>query len=189
MSTAPKHRYTVGQYLSFERGSDSKHEYFDGEIFAMVGASREHVLIVTQLVTMLNSQLADRPCEVYSNDMRLRVTPTGLYTYPDVMVVCGEPQFDDSTTDMLLNPNVIFEVLSDSTEQYDRKVKLQHYRTVPSLTDYVLVAQDAYRLTYHSRQSDGAWASREVEGAEATLILNSIGCKLELREIYRKVDL
>ena len=189
MSTAPRHRYTVEQYLAFERGSERKHEYFDGEIFAMVGATRPHVLIVTQLVTGLNVQLADRPREVYSNDMRLKVSPTGLYTYPDVMVVCGEPELDDSEFDMLMNPNVIFEVLSKSAEEYDREIKLGHYRTLPSLRDYVLVSQDAYHIEHHSRQADGEWSVSHVDGLEATLLLKSIGSQLKLSNIYRKIRL
>ena len=189
MSTAPKRHFTVEEYLEFERGVETKHEYYDGEILAMVGATRPHVLIVTGIVVGLGSQLAERPGEVYSNAMRLKVSPTGLYTYPDVMVVCGEPELDDSEFDMLLNPNVIFEVLSKSTEDYDRKTKLAHYRTIPSLLDYVLVAQDAYHLTHHSRRPDGSWESRELQGPDASLTLNSIGCKLELGEIYRKVPL
>ncbi|HEX6985850.1 MAG TPA: Uma2 family endonuclease [Planctomycetaceae bacterium] len=157
----PRYRYTVEEYLAFERGAPSKHEYFAGNIYAMTGASRRHVLIVTNLVTALTNRLADRPCEVYSNDMRLKVSSTGLYTYPDVMVACGEPRFEDAEIDTLLNPQVVVEILSRSTKDYDLGEKFEHYREVESITDYVLVSQDARRVERRSRQPNGAWTVSE----------------------------
>ncbi|MGH7127171.1 MAG: Uma2 family endonuclease [Planctomycetaceae bacterium] len=189
MSSVPRHRYTVEEYLDFERGSDSKHEYYAGEIFAMVGASEPHVLIVTNVVIELGSQLKGRRCKVYSNDMRLKVGPTGLYTYPDVMAVCGEAEFDDAQFDTLLNPNVVIEAFSPSTEDYDRGAKFEHCRRVPSLTDYVLISQSTRRVEHYSRQADGGWLLTEVTAADGVVQLKSIGCELRLGDIYDKIDL
>lgn len=185
----PRHRYTVEEYLAFERASPTKHEYYAGDIFAMVGARRLHVLIVTNLVSSLDRRLSDRPCEVYSNDMRLKVSSTGLYTYPDVAVVCGEPQFEDVETDTLLNPQVVIEVLSKSTRDYDLGEKFEHYRSVESLTDYVLISQDAYHVEHRSRKPDGEWNIAELDGLEATLVLESIDCALPISEIYRRIKI
>ena len=129
---------TVDQYLAREREADYKSEYFNGEIFAMAGASEPHVLIVNSIIARLYVQLEHRSCKVYSNDMRLKVSTAGLYTYPDVMVVCGEVQFDDDEFDMLLNPILIVEVLSKSTESYDRTTKFEHYSKLKSLQEYLL---------------------------------------------------
>jgi Uma2 family endonuclease len=183
----PQYRYTVEQYLAFERGSPTKHEYYDGNIYAMTGASRRHVLIVTNLISSLATRLRDRPCEVYGTDMRLKVRETGLYTYPDVAVACGEPQFEDREVDTLLNPQVVIEVLSKSTRDYDLSGKFEHYVNVASLGDYVLISQDDCHVEHRVRQSDNSWITSEHRRPDAVVVLSSIGCELPLSEIYRRI--
>ena len=145
MSTAPKTYLTQADYLHRERAAEGKSEFYRGEMFAMAGASREHNLIVGNLVTSLNLQLRDRDCQVYPSDMRVKVSPTGLYTYPDVSVACENPEFEDAQGDTLLNPRVLVEVLSDSTEAYDRGPKFEQYRQLASLRDYLLINPNSRR--------------------------------------------
>ncbi|MCG9129442.1 Uma2 family endonuclease, partial [Candidatus Poribacteria bacterium] len=143
MATATaKILYTPEEYLIKERSADFKSEYRDGDIVAMPGASRQHNLITVNISSGLHIQLIDRSCEVYTNDMRVKVSDTGLYTYPDVVVVCEEPNFEDNNFDTLLNPTVIVEVLSPSTETYDRNEKFTSYQTLESLQEYILVSQN-----------------------------------------------
>lgn len=189
MSTTPKHRYSVEEYLAFEQYSDSKHEYYDGDIFAMAGGSHAHALISGNVHAELRNQLKRVPCTVYPSDLRLKVSPTGLYTYPDVMVVCGEPRLEYLNGETLLNPNLIVEVLSPSTEEYDRTTKFSHYRTLDSFSDYLLVAQDAYLVEHHARQPDGEWVCTEYRGLQAVVPPRSIGCELRLDEVYDKVPI
>lgn len=189
MSTQPKTRYTPEEYLALERKAAYKSEYFNGEIFAMAGASPRHVLIVTNLVIQLGVQLKKRACTVYSSDLRLNVAPTGAYTYPDVIVVCGEPQFSDEQKDTLINPNVIVEVLSESTQGYDRGGKFEQYRTLESFKECVLVAQDKPHVEHFTRQSDNRWILTETNNMEDSIELISINCTLALEEIYDKVEL
>ncbi len=183
-----RYRYTVEEYLSFERGSPSKHEYYAGDIYAMVGATEPHVLIVTNLVVALSTRTRGRGCKVYANDMRLKVTPAGLYTYPDLIALCGQAKLSDDHHDTLENPQVVIEVLSPSTEAYDRGEKLEHYQRIDSLTDYLLVAQDTRRVEHHVRQPDGSWKQTAVSGA-GVVSLPSIGCELPLDEIYERIEL
>jgi len=139
-------------------------------------------------VIALGTQLRDRPCNVYSNDMRVRVTNTGLFTYPDVVVTCGEEEFADDEQDTLLNPLVVFEVLSDSTEAYDRGKKFEHYQNIESLSTYVLVAQGAPRIERFVRQEGGrGWAYTETHEADALVGIEAIDCRLELEDVYAKV--
>lgn len=186
MTAIPKVRLTAAEYLAIERKAETRSEFFAGEMFAMSGASREHNLIAVNLSGALNGQLRDRPCEVYSTDMRVRV-PSGLYTYPDVVVACGNPRFEDDQVDILLNPIVLIEVLSESTADYDRGTKFKHYRQIPSLREYVLVDQSAAQIEQFALGEDGAWKLTETKGLEAVLSLDSIGCRVPLSEIYRKV--
>ena len=188
MSSQPKLRLTPEEYLTVEREAEYKSEYYDGEVFAMAGASARHVLIVTNVVRELGTQLKRRPCTVYSSDLRVRVSETGLYTYPDVAVVCGVPQWADDQRDTLLNPTLIVEVLSDSTKDYDRGGKFEHYRTLESLSEYVLIAQDKIHVEHFARQPDNRWILSETNRVEDTIHLSSIGCNLELAEIYDKVE-
>jgi Uma2 family endonuclease len=173
--------------LAIERKAEYKSEFFRGEMFAMAGASREHTLVAGNMLTALNNQLSGRDCEVYGNDMRVKVSPTGLYTYPDVSVVCGKPQFEDASVDTLLNPKVIVEVLSESTEGYDRGKKFEHYRNVSSLAEYVLIAQDTPHVEVHTRQSDGRWLMWETNDLAHVARLQSIDCSLKLSDIYARV--
>ena len=180
---------TPEEYLAIERQSEIRSEYLDGEMFAMSGSSRRHNLIVTNMVRELSSRLRTRPCEVYSNDMRVHIPATGLYTYPDVVVACGEPRLEDGHFDTLLNPILVVEVLSPATEAYDRGKKFEHYRTIDSLSEYVLVAQDEPRVEHYLRQEDNRWLLTAVAGLEASLALPCIQCELSLAEIYHKVEL
>jgi Uma2 family endonuclease len=189
MPSQPKPRLTPEDYLAIERSADFKSEYFDGEIFAMTGASEPHNLIVINTVRELSVQLKKRPCKLYANDMRVKVDPTGLYTYPDLVVVCGKAQLADPHLDTLLNPTLIVEVLSDSTEAYDRGRKFEHYRKLESLVEYVLISQHWPHVESYRRQPDHHWLLTECSGLDSVLRLESIDCELALAEIYDKVEL
>ena len=178
--------YTAAEYLALERRATYKSEYVNGHIIAMSGASRRHNLIAANISRELSSQLRGRPCESYISDMRVRVSETGLYTYPDVLAVCGDIRFADEQTDTLLNPTVIVEVLSASTEAYDRGDKFAHYRRLASLHDYVLVSQDAVRVEHYVRQGE-KWVLSEASLLTDTVSLASIQCTLVLEDIYDKV--
>lgn len=186
MSLQPRTRYTVEEYLSLEASTREKHEYLDGEVFAMGGASEAHNVIVGNVLGELRQQLKGKPCRVYPSDLRVKVSSTGLYTYPDVIVVCGRSELEQPG-DTLLNPNVIVEVLSESSEAYDRGKKFEQYRSLASLTDYLLVAQDKPLVEHYARQSEGRWllvvANRTVDSME----IASIGCTLALSEVCSNV--
>lgn len=188
MSTVPVRFYTPEEYLERERHAAYKSQYYRGEIYAMSGASREHNLIVTNLVTNLSNALRGRPCEVYPSDMRVKVQPSGLYTYPDVIIVCGKPEFEDRHGDTLLNPLVLFEVISPSTEAYDRGAKSKQYRQLASLQELVLVASESLHVERYHRSDDGEWRLWESTDRAAALPLNSIGVEISLAEIYRLVE-
>ncbi|PSQ71819.1 MAG: hypothetical protein BRD38_00775 [Bacteroidetes bacterium QH_9_67_14] len=180
------------EYLARERAADEKHEYRDGEIIPMGGASRHHVRIVTNVVRELSVQLYDRDCFVYSTDLRVRVTDSGseedLFTYPDVAVVCDEPQFLDDEFDTLLNPALLIEVFSKSTRDYDRGEKFARYRSIETLRDYVLIDQERPHAEHFSKQEDGRWMLDETSDPEATLTLSSVEGELALAEAYHKVE-
>ena len=183
----PHHRISVEEYLAFERRSEGRHEYLDGEIFAMTGASRYHNRLAVNLALILGTQVRGGPCELYIADMRVRVAATGLYTYPDLAVVCGEARFDDAHLDTLLNPTLIIEILSPSTEATDRGRKFAHYQKVDSLAEVLLIAQDRVAVEHYSRQREGGWHRRETTSLDDRLILPSIGCELPLAEVYERV--
>ena len=187
MSRPAEQFITAADYLALERQADAKSEYLNGYIYAMSGASRSHNRITFNLTRRIGNQLGGRRCEGYVNDMRVKVSPTGLYTYPDVVVVCGEPRFEDQHVDTLLNPTVIIEVLSDSTEAYDRGEKFAHYRALESLTDYLLVAQDQPRIEHFRRQPDGRWLYSVADGLGSQVEIADIGCVLQLAEVYERV--
>jgi len=189
MSSQTKQHYTPEEYLALERQAQYKSEYYAGEIFAMAGASRWHNLIVANVVGELRSQLKGRPCTTYPSDMRLKISPTGLYAYPDVTVVCGEAQFEDTQQDILLNPTLIVEVLSDSTEAYDRGGKFAHYRKLDSLMAYVLITQAKPHIEHYVRQPDNRWLLSEADSVHDTIHLPAIDCHLALAEVYDKVDI
>lgn len=188
MSTAAVKRYTVAEYLALERASPTKHEFFDGEIFAMAGATEPHNLVAGNAVTALNQALRHEPCRVYPSDMRVRC-PSGLRTYPDVSVACGQPQFEDERRDTLLNPLAILEVLSASTEKYDRGNKFENYQAIPSLREYVLVHQDRMRVEHYSRRDSGDdWVLKVVTDPAGSLHVPALGCEIPLSELYAKVE-
>ena len=188
VSTQPKVRITPEEYLVLERKAEIKSEYLDGEMFAMSGVSREHSTIVINIASELRTQFMGRPCEVHGPDMRVRVSPTGLYTYPDVLAVCGEPEFEDAYRDTLINPQLIIEVLSRSTESYDRGKKFAHYRGIPLLREYILVSQTECRVEKFARQDEGNWLYAESVNPESSIELTSVACRLFLSRVYDKVD-
>lgn len=189
MSTVPKHSITPDEYLHRERLAEFRSEYFRGETFAMACASANHNLIVLNAGASLREQLKKKPCRVYPSDLKLRLEATGLYTYPDLSVVCGEPQLDSDVGDVLLNPTVLVEVLSESTEAYDRGKKFEHYRTIPSLKHYILIAQDRHSIDCFSHRPDGSWNLTSCQGVDGQIELDAIHSHLAASEVYDKVVL
>ena len=188
-SALPKKKYSPQEYLAMEREAPYKSEYYDGEIFAMAGGSRNHNLIVTNLLRKLSALLEERPCEVYASDMRVKVSQSGLYTYPDVSVMCGKVMMEeDAELDTLLNPILLVEVLSDSTEAYARGEKFAQYRRIESLREYVLISQDQAGVEQFIRQEKGKWLYVETNSLDATARLHSIEVDLPLAEVYKKVE-
>lgn len=179
--------YTPEEYLELERNAPYKSEFVDGQIYAMTGASRNHNLITLNIGSELRSQLKNRPCEAYINDMRVKAAAARSYHYPDIAVACGEPQFEDEQSDTLTTPTVIIEVLSPSTEAYDRGAKFAHYRKIESLREYLLVSQNQPWIEHYVRQGD-AWLLTEASGLDASVRLESIDCGLRLEEVYDKVS-
>jgi len=180
--------FTAEQYLDLERHTEIRHEFLDGIVYAMSGASRAHSAICFNLAVIIGSQLRGTPCTGHSSDMKVRAGDASLYAYPDLTIVCGEPILHDDHGDVLINPVVIFEVLSRSTEAYDRGEKFERYKTIETLTDYVLVSQDRPRLEHFSRQPDGTWSLTETNGLDASLDLASINCRLPLAEVYDRIE-
>jgi Uma2 family endonuclease len=187
MATPKPKLYTRPEYLALERAAETKSEYADGVILAMTGGTRAHSLIIGNIVRRLGNQLDGRPCEVHPNDLRVRIEAENRYVYPDVVVVCGEPDLEDDHQDTLLNPTLVVEVLSPSSEAYDRGRKFGAYRTIPSLRDYLLVAQDEPRAERFSRSDGGLWTLRETVGLDGAVELPAIDCVLPMREIYDRV--
>jgi Uma2 family endonuclease len=187
MASLPKVRITVEDYLARDRAAAYKSEFLAGEVFAMAGASRVHNLIVFNLATVLGPQLQGRPCEAYVSDMRVKVSATGLYAYPDLVVVCGEPRFEDAQLDTLLNPTLIIEVLSPSTETYDRDDKFVNYCQIESLQQYVLIAQDDARIERFDRVANELWTPSAAAGLDTTISVAAIGCDLPLSRVYERV--
>ena len=188
MTTRPDLRLTPEEYLRIERAAEWKSEYIDGEMFAMAGASPRHVLIVGNLVRELGNLLREGPCGVYAADLRVATDRRRHYTYPDVVVVCDPLQFVDEHRDTITNPKVIAEVLSDSTEKYDRGAKFERYRAVSMLSEYLLVSQDRIHVELYTRQPHGEWVLREWNEQTAQIELASLRCHLKVAEVYAKVD-
>jgi Uma2 family endonuclease len=186
MSIQPTPHVTREQYLEIERSTDEKHEFFRGEIFAMEGASEAENLIVGNVLARLHPLLRGRACRVYPSDLRVKISPTGLYAYPDVVVVCGQPQFEQPG-ETLLNPTLLVEVLSESSEAYDRGKKSEQYRTLPSLTDYLLIAQDRVLVEHYSRQPEDRWLLHAANRLDDSVTISSLGCELPLSEVYFNV--
>ena len=189
VSTQPKTFLTPEQYLEIERRAETKSEYWQGEMFAMSGASYEHNVLAANLLAGLHQQLRGKSCGVFGSDMRVHIPATGLYTYPDVVGVCGEPRLADEHFDILLNPVFLAEILSPSTEAYDRGRKFEHYRTVESLQEYLLVTQDRMQADLYTRQADGSWLLRGASRQEDRLELRSLGCHVSMGDLYEKVNL
>jgi Uma2 family endonuclease len=188
MSTLPKKSIlTAEEYLAIERQAEFKSEYFNGEMFAMAGASRPHNRIASNIIRTVDTQLLKRGCNIYPSDMRVKIKKIGKYTYPDIVVTCGEELFEDDYVDTLLNPVVIFEILSKSTAAYDRGEKFQHYQFIESLAEYVLITQDAVRVEQYVRQSDHTWIYNEYQNIDDIVKLESVNCELPLRELYVNV--
>ncbi|MBI4658232.1 MAG: Uma2 family endonuclease [Verrucomicrobia bacterium] len=178
---------TESEYLEIERRAEIKSEFFDGEMFAMSGGTRWHSLIATNLAREFGNRLKGHRCVPYNADLRVKVVATGLLTYPDLTVVCGEPQLLDDEMDTLLNPAVVVEVLSDSTEAYDRGKKFEHYRQIPSLLEYLLVSQKEPRMEQFVRQESGFWLLREAASLDASIELPSLKISVALAEVFANV--
>ncbi|HZP80319.1 MAG TPA: Uma2 family endonuclease [Chthonomonadaceae bacterium] len=180
-------RLTPQEYLERERKAERKSEYYDGVIVAMSGASKEHNRITFNISGELYAQLKGKPCQAFVSDLRVRVPECNCYYYPDVVVVCGEPVFEDAELDTLLNPTLVIEVLSESTQAYDRGDKMECYQTLESLQAYVLVSQDKPLITIYRRQ-DKDWLYSPVKGLESVLTLDAIGCELRLADVYDRIQ-
>jgi Uma2 family endonuclease len=178
---AVQHRYTPEEYLDLEENSETKYEFFDGDVFAMAGGTVEHSLIAANLIRALGNPLAPRGCSVFTSDLRLKVETTGLRTHPDVTVLGGAPQRDGS---FLLNPTLIAEVLSKSTEGYDRGTKFDHYRTIGSLDIYLLVSEHSPRIELYIRKTASDWDYRVVHGMSSDLEIPSLNIILPLRQVF-----
>jgi Uma2 family endonuclease len=189
MLAQEKNEMTPEEYLAIERDSDIKSEYFGGEIFAMAGASREHNKISTNIVRVLGNQLLEKPCSIFASDMKVKMKEIKKYTYPDIVVVCGNEEYDDEYNDILINPIVIIEILSDSTEAYDRGDKFSHYQFISTFSEYILVSQYIRKIEKFLRQKNDTWIYSKYEKAEDIVSIESIKCNLPVHEVYREVKL
>ena len=187
MSSASKTKFTVAEYLAIERKSESKHEFFDGDIFAMTGGTPAHSLIASNFIREAGNALKDRPCVVFTSDLRVKVNATGLYTYPDITIVCGEQRFDDDQRDTLINPTIVVEVLSKSTASYDRGTKSKHFRKIDSLQALIFIEQDCPAVELYRRQPDGNWILTDATELTDSIAIEPIGICIPLAEIYRNV--
>jgi Uma2 family endonuclease len=189
MAANPERRYTLEEYLELDRTSEERLEFWDGEVFNMSGGSEAHVEIESNLIAFLKPQLRDRGCRVFTAEMRIKVPSAPPYRYADFSALCGKAEFEESGgVDALVNPQLIVEVLSPSTEAYDRGDKFTHYKSIPTLREYLLVAQHRPHVTRLFKQDDGLWIHTELNDLGSTLELTSLGCELPLSEIYRGVS-
>ncbi len=188
MQALRKPVYTVQEYLDMERAAETKSEYLAGEIYAMTGASLEHNTVMANTLISLGIQLKGSRCSVLGSDMRVRIEAADVFTYPDISVVCGKAELTDDHLDSLTNPRVIIEILSKSTESYDRGLKFRIYRKLESLTDYLLIAQDMASVDHYSLNEAGQWVLQDYTGLNAVGRIESIGCDLPLADIYDKVE-
>ncbi|MDT5159164.1 MAG: hypothetical protein QOH51_3521 [Acidobacteriota bacterium] len=189
MAANPEHRYTLEEYLELDKTSEERFEFWDGEVFCTSGGSEEHDEIETNLLAFLKPQLRARGCRVFSSDMRIKVPSAPPYRYADLSALCGEAQFVEvDGVDALTNPTLIVEVLSPSTEAYDRGDKFTHYKSIPTLREYLLIAQHRPHVTHLFKQDDGTWIHAEANDLDSTIKLTSLDCELPLVEIYRGVS-
>jgi len=181
------HGLSEAEYLEIERRADYKSEFFNGEMFGMSGGTSAHSLIASNLIRAIGNQLEGCPCDVYTSDMRVKVQASGLYTYPDLSVACGDREFEDEHDDVLLNPTVVVEVLSDSREAYDRGRKFALYRQIPSLREYLLVSQREPLVEQYLRQDSGDWLLHAVAGLQSKFTLPSLSVTIELAKVYTNI--
>ena len=187
MSALPNRKLTAAEYLDIERRAEFKSEFFDGEMFAMAGASRHHNFVNENLSGELHARLKGGRCRTLSRDQRVRIERTGLYCYPDLVIVCGTPEYAVEDPDTLINPRAIIEVLSDSTERYDRTTKYRHYQKLPSVTEYILVSQDEPLCERFTRLADGTWTVTSFVGLDSILVLTSVPVEIPLADIFNGV--
>ena len=180
-------KLTEEQYLEIDRAAEFRNELLDGEIVEMPGGSLRHATLRVNVIGALYPVLRTSRCQMFGCDLRVRVS-SRTYTYPDLTVVCGQPMPSDDRQDILLNPTAIFEVLSSSTEKYDRGIKLQQYHSIDSLQDYILVSQDQVRIEQYTRRDANAWTFRDYQGPNETLLIESIGTSLPLARIYERIE-
>ena len=188
MSSLPKHRYSAEEYLALDRAADYKSEYVAGEIFDMVGATPRHVLIASNMAGELRNRLRDTDCQVYSADLRIQADANNVYHYPDVVVVCGRPEYMDGRRDTVTNPLIIIEVLSPTTRNYDRGDKFAHYRRLESLREYILIDQEPCHVEHFVRIESG-WEFSEMDDCQGSLVVPTLGIFIPLLEIYAKLEL
>lgn len=175
------------EYLIVERAAEYKSEYVDGEMYAMAGGSERHNLIAANVIIAIGTQLRNRPCRIYPSDLKVRVPNSRKFFYPDVSVVCGETQCADDARDVILNPILVVEVLSESTAAFDRGKKFHAYQQIESLQEYLLVAQDEQVVEHYIRQEESPWLYTKVGGLDAAIVLPNIKCQLALRDVYDKI--
>jgi Uma2 family endonuclease len=189
MATQPRRRYTLEEYFALELAEEAKYEYFDGEVLNMSGASPAHEQIVANLIVSLSYRLRGRGCHVYPSNLRLKVPSQPPYRYPDLTALCDQPRYEKiGGLDALTNPSLIVEVLSDSTEAYDRGDKFTHYKSIESFAEYLLVAQHRAHVTHYFKAGDSEWKYEELNDLDASLRLASLGCEMSLREVYAGIE-
>ena len=188
MSANAQPRLTPEQYLEIERAAEFKSEYYNGHMYAMAGGSPKHAWIIGNLTGLLHSALRKRPCRVSPSELRLQALPGGLLTYPDVIVTCGDPQYSDDRQDTLVNPTFLAEVLSPSTESYDRGFKASQYRLIESLEEHALISQAEPRVQIFRRQPEGGWLLSEFAGLDAVCRFHSLNCEIALADLYEKIE-
>ena len=188
MSAIPKHKMTMEEYIEFDKNNEGRWEYFDGEVIDMAGASVSHNRISRNLIGVFDRKLEGGPCEAFTEGMRIKVPKALPYRYPDVVVVCGEMIIEKiQGQEMLVNPLLIIEVLSSSTEGYDHGAKFTSYQSIESFQEYLLIAQDRPHITQYARQQDGQWLRKDIEGMESVLKLACMDCEITFDQLYRLV--
>ncbi|MGE0885256.1 MAG: Uma2 family endonuclease [Blastocatellales bacterium] len=189
MSAVPKQKFSIEEYIEFDKNNEGRWEYFDGEVFDMAGGSLNHNQIISNLTAALARKLRENGCRIFPTEMRVKVPNDLPYRYPDVTVVCDKPIIEKlQGQEMLVNPLLLIEVLSPTTEGYDHGQKFIAYQSIPSFREYLLVAQDRPHITHYVRQSDGNWLRRDIEGVDSVVKLTSVECELTLAEVYRLVE-
>lgn len=188
MAAEPTSLFSREAYLAMDRASDERHEYIAGEVFAMVGGTETHGLIIGNVIAALHRPTRQRGCRIYPGDVRIAIPALDIYTFPDVSVICGQPQYEDNRRDILLNPKVVVEVLSPSTERRDRGQIFKYYQQISSLDTYILIAQDLPLVEQYVRHNEQAWLYAAARGLDASLSLPTLGCSLALKDINDLVE-